>query len=91
MTVSGMRISFRSEKMQGTGRIIEMGHGLRISAKRVPSEGEPVVVILRGADGVDQARILGVVSDSGREEFSIRHAADDAERERIRRALAWKD
>ena len=82
-----MHVSFRSGKTEGRGRISEMGDELRIATGEAPDEGEPVVVVLLGADGIDQARILGVVSRIEPDGFSVRSPADEAERASIRRGL----
>ncbi len=83
-----MQVSFRSGKTQGRGWIAQMGDEVRIATAEAPDEGEAVVVVLLGADGIDQARIFGVVSQSEPDGFSVRAALNEGERARIRRGLA---
>ena len=87
-----MPITFRSERHRGRGRIAEVGLGeIRIEANGCPERGEAVRVILLGSDGVDQARILGVVCESDGSGFRVRSATSDGERGWIRKTLPEED
>ncbi len=82
-----MKVSFRSERTQGRGTIARLEDDLRIATEEIPAAGEPVIVMLLGADGIDQARILGVVSHSDAKGFRVRPPSDEEERGWIRRSL----